>query len=372
VGSNVRNLITESRKHRPYSLIRDVSEDEIPHQIVTSPLQVLNDKSSLRANQVMREGVPENTKKAYARSLVYWEGWLSAVGWDGYTPIGEQEVVSFIMQNVEGIDPEIDERLYKQGYKKFKGPYSITTVRLMLAALSVLLDSRKLENPCRNKSISMLLRRLSKKYSSTKKADGTPRKKVGKAITRDILEDMLDTCEKEKRLLAIRDKALLLFAWGTGGRRASEIVNADIKDLTKLPDKEYAYDIPRSKTDQEGKGHRVPLKGRVAKAMTEWLEASGITEGYIFKSINRHENVVKQLNREDVYLIVRRRLKKAGYDETLYGAHSLRSGFVTEAGRRGKHLGDVMELTTHRNVNTVMKYYQKGNVINNSAANLAD
>lgn len=38
------------------------------------------------------------------------------------------------------------------------------------------------------------------------------------------------------------------------------------------------------------------------------------------------------------------------------------SGFVAETGRRGKLLGDVMQLITHRNVAAVMKYYQAGNL----------
>lgn len=74
----------------------------------------------------------------------------------------------------------------------------------------------------------------------------------------------------------------------------------------------------------------------------------------------------------EVYRIVKLRLKKAGYDSTQYSAHSLRSGFVTEAGKRQKPLGDVMAMTTHKNVTTVMRYYQAGNIINNSASNLAD
>ena len=73
----------------------------------------------------------------------------------------------------------------------------------------------------------------------------------------------------------------------------------------------------------------------------------------------------------DVHRIVRRRIKAAGYDEKSFGAHSLRSGFVTEGGRRGKPLGDIMAMTGHKSVHTAMRYYQVGSIINNSAANLA-
>ena len=53
-------------------------------------------------------------------------------------------------------------------------------------------------------------------------------------------------------------------------------------------------------------------------------------------------------------------------------AHSLRSGFVTEAGKQGVGLGDTMALTDHRSVQTVMDYYQSGEVGNSRAARLMD
>jgi integrase len=53
-------------------------------------------------------------------------------------------------------------------------------------------------------------------------------------------------------------------------------------------------------------------------------------------------------------------------------AHSLRSGFVTEAGKQGVALGDTMALTGHRSVHTVMDYYQSGEVGGTRAARLMD
>jgi integrase len=220
----------------------------------------------------------------------------------------------------------------------------------------------KWENHCHSKAIRHLLQKLTKKYGSSRPA--------GKAITKDILNDMLDTCGD--KLIDIRDKALLLFAWGSGGRRRAEVTTADMKDLIKTPEGDYTYKIPQSKTDQQGDGHTVPVKGRAARALHAWFTAAAITEGPLFRSVSMSGKVRGALSDVDIYRIVKLRLKKAGYDETHFGAHSLRSGFVTEAGRRGKPLGDVMQLTTHRNVGTVMKYYQAGNIINNSAANLAD
>ena len=97
-----------------------------------------------------------------------------------------------------------------------------------------------------------------------------------------------------------------------------------------------------------------------------------MNNGTIFRAISKSVQFGIGLSPADINRIVKRRLKKAGYDYTQFGAHSLRSGFVIEAGRKGNPIGDVMQLTTHKSVIIVMRYYQAGNIINNSAANLAD
>ena len=191
------------------------------------------------------------------------------------------------------------------------------------------LESVKWENPCHTKEVKKLLSKYTKMYGGSKPA--------GKAITKDILDDMLDACKADK-LLDLRDRAMLLFAWGSGGRRRTEVSSADMKDLTNIPDGEFTYTIPKSKTDQEGKGFVVPVKGRVAKALNDWLNASGVTEGAIFRAVKKGGHVGRPLSDVDVYRVVKLRLKKAGYDEKQFGAHSLRSGFVTEAGKRQKPL----------------------------------
>lgn len=357
-------LIKPSHYLKKYSLVKEKPEliEYIPSQESNSVLQVLSDKSTSRAFEILKEHTSENTYRAHLGDLVYWQAWLGAIGFTFNETITDKELMTFIIQHAEGLDNDIDEKLVTQKFKNKLGPHKLSTIKRRIASLSVFLESAKWPNPCHTKEIKQLLFKLTKKYGSSKPA--------GKAITKDILDDMLDTCKD--KLLDKRDYALLLFAWGSGGRRRTEVSSAEMKDLTKTPENEFVYNIPHSKTDQEGKGYTVPVKGRVAKALNDWLIGAGIVEGAIFRAVKKGGKVGRQLSDTDVYRIVQNRLKKAGYDWTQFGAHSLRSGFVTEAGRRGKPLGDVMALTTHKNVGTVMKYYQAGNIINNSASNLAD
>jgi integrase len=53
----------------------------------------------------------------------------------------------------------------------------------------------------------------------------SPRRK--RAATREVLEAMLATCDDS--LAGVRDRALLHFAWGSGGRRRSEVAAACVE-----------------------------------------------------------------------------------------------------------------------------------------------
>jgi len=357
-------LIRSIHSVLPYSLIKIKPELEeyIPFQNGLSPLEYLNDKSTSRAFEIISEETSENTLRAHNGDVIYWQAWLSAIGFSFKEPISEKEILSFAIQHAEGLDTEIDHKLVDQNYKTNLGPHKLSTIKRRIGSLSVFLELAKLPNPCHAKELRLVLTKLTKKYGGSKPN--------GKAITKDILDDMLETCGN--KLIDLRDTAALLFAWGTGGRRRSEVTQAEMKNLTTTPTGEFVYNMPSSKTDQQGKGHHVPIKGRVAKALQDWLTASDIVDGCIFRSIGKGGEIRQGLSPADINRIVKRRLKQAGYDEKQFGAHSLRSGFVTEAGRKNKNIGDVMQLTTHKSITTVMKYYQAGNVINNSAANLAD
>jgi hypothetical protein len=79
--------------------------------------------------------------------------------------------------------------------------------------------------------------------------------------------------------------------------------------------------------------------------------------------------VERGLSADQVARIVQRRAKLAGLDVD-WAAHSLRSGYVTEAGRQGVALGDVMAMTEHRTVSTVMGYFQAGSLLSSLATSL--
>lgn len=189
------------------------------------------------------------------------------------------------------------------------------------------------------------------------------------ALTRDPLEAMLATCDDSPR--GKRDRALLLFAWSSGGRRRSEVSEASMEDLRQARGRGFLFTLGHSKTNQDGRSNTdKPVMGVAAEALEAWLEVSGITEGPIFRRVLKGGKVLEEgLSPKAVRMIVQERCAKAGLTGT-FSAHSLRSGFVTEAGRQKVSPADAMGMTGHRNYETFMGYYQAEDPLNSPAAQL--
>jgi integrase len=134
----------------------------------------------------------------------------------------------------------------------------------------------------------------------------------------------------------------------------------------------YLFHLEASKTDQMAKGDEKPILGKAGAALSDWIAAGGIEDGYLFRAITKGGKVTESgIQPIIVARIVQKRALMAGLDHTLFGGHSLRSGFVTETGMQGKPMGDIMALSGHKTVSIVTGYYQAGNAVNNSAAKLA-
>jgi integrase len=189
------------------------------------------------------------------------------------------------------------------------------------------------------------------------------------------MEALLGTCQDD--LPGIRDRALLLFGFASGGRRRSEIVAATLENVRRDGDGGFVFALNRAKGLESGARASPdfkPIVGQAATALEAWLKElfrAKITEGAIFRRV-QDGRITEPLQDRRVYNIVRQR---AGLVEPPLGklsAHSLRSGFVTEAGRQNIPISAAMALTGHRSVQTFIRYYRSGEVAALAAARLMD
>lgn len=344
----------------------DPAFDHLPHQL------------SLRQCGPLAEAAAANTTRSYATALRYWAGWHRVrFGADFTLPLSEAAVMQFVVDHVArkgkdgGLTWELpldqDQALVASGLKAKLGPWKLASVVHRVAVLSTAHRLKRLDNPCELPAVRTVLSRA--RRASVKRGE-RPTKKT--AITKPELEAMLATCDDS--LEGLRDRALLCFGFSSGGRRRSEIAAADMRDLRRLGPSAYIYRLEHSKTQQAGVSASStpdkPILDRSADALTEWLEASGITEGAIFRRLWK-KRVGHALSAAAVGEIVQRRACLAGLEGN-FGGHSLRLGFVTEAGRQGVPLAAVMQMTEHRAVSSVVGYFQSGNAEANPAARLLE
>jgi integrase len=169
-----------------------------------------------------------------------------------------------------------------------------------------------------------------------------------------------------------RDRSILCTGVG-GARRRSELVDIDVRDLTFKAEGLEVF-IRSSKTDQEGQGDVVgiPFGANPAtcpvRAMRAWLDASGITEGAIFRSITRSGVMGGRLSDRGISEVVKRRVAAAGLDPDRYAGHSLRSGLATSAARAGKSERAIMRQTGHKSPAMVRRYIRLADVFQDNAA----
>jgi integrase len=133
--------------------------------------------------------------------------------------------------------------------------------------------------------------------------------------------------------------------------------------------------IRRSKTDQDGEGRKVglPFGSNPAtcpvRCFQDWMEASGIAEGPLFRPISRHGKMGRQrLSTKAVSRIVKRYVKGIGLDASHFAGHSLRSGFATSAAMAGASEAAIMKQTNHKSLTTVRRYIRDGSLLRENAA----
>ncbi|KXC64355.1 integrase [Pseudomonas aeruginosa] len=341
-----------------------------------APLSVdrLDAEARAAAAAFVAAGTAANTVRSYRSALAYWAGWLQVRY--GQTlemgPLADTVAVQFILDHlarpadgdwVHLLPPALDAALVDAGVKAKLGALSYNTVRHRLAVLAKWHGLKSWPSPTETAAVKTLLREARKAQA---RQGVSVRKKT--AAVREPLEAMLATCTDGVR--GLRDRALLLLAWSGGGRRRSEVVGLQVGDVRQLDAATWLYALGVTKTETEGVRREKPLRGPAAQALAAWLAAAPAATGPLFRRVYRGGRVgTAGLSSDQVARIVQRRAKLAGLEGD-WAAHSLRSGFVSEAGRQGVPLGEVVAMTEHRSVSTVMGYFQAGTLLGSRATNL--
>jgi site-specific recombinase XerD len=238
-----------------------------------------------------------------------------------------------------------------------------STIQRRMSAISQAHQMAGHESPTKSEVVRTVMKGI-------RRIHGTAQ--VGKApVMTDDIRAMVGTLPDT--LIGVRDRALLLVGFA-GAFRRSELVSLDVRDV-EFTREGVVITLRRSKTDQERQGRKVgipygskPLTCPV-RALMAWLEASGITEGALFRSVNRHGQLqAGRLSDKAVALVVKRCAEVAGLDANKYAGHSLRAGLATSAAAAGVSERAIIAQTGHRSVSMVRRYIRDGSLFRENAA----
>ena len=318
-----------------------MSKDEIeiipPHELaIASHID--------RVREFTQDAYATNSKRAYAQAWQRFDSWCEAEGFSSL-PATPETVAMFLTSLAEGGKQRIT--------KRRKPNYSIATIRLYQSVISVRHDMARCPNPCRDILVKQAFKGVHRRV-------GEPQQRA-KPLTVKLLEALID--HLPETLAGIRDRALLLVGF-SGAFRRSELVSLYREHLDWEDTETLKITLPRSKTDQYGEGAEIFLSKRERlcplHALQAWFDASGITDGPIFRSVSGNHVGSTALTSESVQGIIQSAAKEAGFhDWERYTGHSLRAGFATEAANAKWSLKEIMEGTRHDSAEALLVYIRQ-------------
>ena len=297
--------------------------------------------------RLLASALSEGTRRVYRIKLGLFGKWCSARGLSPL-PASPETILAYVAE------------LAQQGV-------SVSALTQSLAAISAAHRAAQMPSPTQDFYVQQAVRGYRREHGIAAHR--------ATAATGEIVKRMIRALLQEDSLRNLRDAALLSLGFA-GAFRRSELVALNVEDLSwdERDGREVALVlVRRSKTDPEGHGMIKAVFGTAdadtspTLLLRRWMDAAGITEGAVFRRIRKGGHVLDtRLDGQTVGLVIQRAAAAAGLGMELT-AHSLRSGFITSAIRRGMTERAIMNQTGHRSTAVMRGYYERESAIEDNA-----
>ncbi len=320
-------------------------------------------------------GTPKNTLRAYERDLLYIAAWKQArfgavLDW----PERADVALAFVLDHSRDLHDAHDDAghaaraLIAAGLRRRLSCPAPATLDRRVASWRAFHRMKNLTPPFDAPLVRQALLRGRRANARP------PAPKSAHPITRSVLEAMLATCDDSLR--GMRDRAILMLGWASGGRRRSELAGlrrADVALDDFASQGRLWLRLTETKTTGPGTTPPLVLKGRAARAVVAWIDAGQIEDGALFRPISRAQvPLARPLSGDGIYQIVKKRLETAGFEPGFATPHGLRSGFLTQAAVDGAPVQAAMRLSLHRSAAQAQRYYNDVELVENPATDLLD
>lgn len=288
-----------------------------------------------RINTLYNEAMADNTRRAYATD------------WRDFEAFCQDRGIDPLSAGVEVIAAYITD-LHDAGRK-------ISTIRRKVSTVSSAYAEAGLPRPTDNAKI----RKLLKGTSNTQRKAGI-RTEEAAAISLQQLEAVCTSLMRDGSAAAIRDRAILVTGF-FGAFRRSELAGITWEQVAK-DNNGFTVELTAAKNIKDGETQvkAFPFRSNIAvcpvRALEAWQRISGATTGPVFTVVSK----LGRMEATGIYDKIIDRLVKRYFGND-YSAHSLRAGFITEAGRKNISAVSIAHQTGHKTLQMIQKYTRFAN-----------
>lgn len=247
-----------------------------------------------------------NTGRAYCGSWERWHDWGSRRGLRTL-PAEPADLSAYLMERAEsGAAP--------------------ATVRLDLAGIAAAHRVTGADDPTACEAVRQAMR-------SIVRANRNKGRGQVQGVDWDGANRAAVLAERDGSVAGLRDGALIRVG-SDALLRVSELAEITLADLHVQQDGSGTVTIRRSKTDQDGRGHVRFLGAATVAAVQGYRQAAGVTDGWLFRRVNKGGAIGGPLGVRSIRRIITRRAAAAGIGGPVSG-HSLRVGSVQSLAAAG-------------------------------------
>lgn len=292
-----------------------------------------------RLAQYIEAAERDNTRRSYASAIRHFE-----IEWKGLLPSTADAISRYLADHAPTL--------------------SINTLRQRLAALSRWHTDQGFADPTK----SALVRQVLKGIRSIHAVPEKRARPLELAMLQQV-DQWLDAAignaqrsgDQPALLRHTRDRSLMLLGFWRGFR-SDELVNLRVENIEVTPGQGMACYLGRSKGDRQlqGRTFQCPALSRLCAvdAFNAWVSLAGLTEGPVFRKIDRWGNVADEsLHSNSLIPLLRSLFAEAGVESPEdYSSHSMRRGFAGWARASGWDIKDLMEYVGWKDVKSAMRY----------------
>ena len=237
------------------------------------------------------------------------------------------------------------------------GHLQSASIRIAIVAIAAIHRLNRFDDPTKDPDVTIEVRRMYRKLGrASNQALG---------VTHPILEKLIGVTDDSLR--GIRDRMLLLLAYDSLCRR-SELVSLRVEDISNLnTDNGLQIRLRKSKTDPNAMGKWLHLSERTQRAIEDWINASGINEGFMIRRMTKHGGILARgISGGHINRIYKRLAAEAelGADMVEHiSGHSMRVGSAQDLMSSGASMLMLMNRGRWTKTDTVMRYVENAQVV---------